>query len=29
MDFLNNLMGGGERREEYRGFTNRYDEGAP
>ncbi len=29
MDFLNNLMGGGDRREEYRDFTNRYDEGAP
>src|SRR3712207_8448895 len=29
MDFLNNLMGGGDRRDEYRDFTNRYDEGAP
>ena len=29
MDFLNNLMGGGDRREEYRDFTRRYDEGAP
>ena len=29
MDFLNNLMGGGDRRNEYRDFTNRYDEGAP
>ena len=28
MDFLNNLMGG-DRREEYRDFTSRYDEGAP
>jgi hypothetical protein len=31
MDFLSNLMGGGGegRREEYRDFANRYDEGAP
>ena len=32
MDFLNNLMGGGgedRRRDEYRDFANRYDEGAP
>ncbi len=31
MDFLSNLMGGGgdSRREEYRDFANRYDEGAP
>ena len=29
MDFLGNMMGGGDRREEYRDFTNRYDEGAP
>ena len=29
MDFLNNLMGGGDRREQYRDFTNRYDEGPP
>ncbi len=31
MDFLGNLMGGGGegRREEYRDFANRYDEGAP
>ncbi len=32
MDFLSNLMGGGgedRRREEYRDFANRYDEGAP
>jgi hypothetical protein len=29
VDFLNNLMGGGNRREEYRDFTNRYDEGTP
>ena len=29
MDFLNTLMGGGDRREEYRDFTRRYDEGAP
>jgi len=31
MDFLGGLMGGGNegRREEYRNFANRYDEGAP
>lgn len=32
MDFLGNLMGGGDenrRRDEYRDFANRYDEGAP
>ncbi len=29
MDFLGSIMGGGERREDYRDFTNRYDEGAP
>ena len=29
IDFLNNLMGGGDRREQYRDFTNRYDEGPP
>ena len=32
MDFLGNLMGGGgedRRRDEYRDFANRYDEGAP
>ncbi len=29
MDFLGNLMGGGDRRQDYQDFTNRYDEGAP
>ncbi|MDP9456766.1 MAG: hypothetical protein M3Q49_16535 [Actinomycetota bacterium] len=31
MDFLGNLMGGGDdrRRDEYRDFASRYDEGAP
>lgn len=29
MDFLGNLMGGGDRRQEYQDFTNRYDEGPP
>ena len=31
MDFLSNLMGGsgGDRREEYRDFADRYDQGAP
>ena len=31
MDFLGNLMGGGDdrRRDEYRDFANRYDDGAP
>lgn len=28
MDFFNNLMGGGQRQDEYRDFTNRYDQGA-
>jgi hypothetical protein len=26
---MNYLMDGGDRRDEYRDFTNRYDEGAP
>ena len=29
MDFLSNLMGREDRRQEYRNFTDRYDEGAP
>ena len=29
MDFLSNLMGREDRRQEYRDFTDRYDEGAP
>ncbi len=29
MDFLGKLMGGDDRRQEYRDFTDRYDEGAP
>ena len=29
MDFLGNLMGRDDRRQEYRDFTERYDEGAP
>ena len=29
MAFLGSIMGGGERREDYRDFTNRYGEGRP
>ena len=29
MDLLGQLLGGGQRREEYQDFVNRYDTGAP
>ncbi len=29
MDFLNQLMGGGDRQQEYRDFAERYDQGPP